>query len=172
MYGSLGATSDFSDTLLHWAYLRQVDVDPLNSPYYFECLTELARGRRSEELELQVTLLRSQGEFTATDLTDAYKYLGVPEDTKDEDFIVGTFQSRMADAPKQEPVLREALGVIAKYRRSNKLQNAANRVVMSLGQAQVKLGIMQDTEDDMVLTMFNLGVCCDRIPRIFECCLD
>jgi ubiquitin carboxyl-terminal hydrolase 25/28 len=101
MYGSLGAHLDFSDRLLLWAYMRQKSCDPANSPYYFACLANLTNGWKSEELEIEVVTLHSQGEYTTDDVRNAYKNIGIP-DVEDKTLIIGIFNSRLQDSPQQE----------------------------------------------------------------------
>lgn len=55
-YASLGALADFDDSLILFAFSRQVAVDMENKAYYFECLQDLAAGRESETLGVQVAM--------------------------------------------------------------------------------------------------------------------
>jgi ubiquitin carboxyl-terminal hydrolase 25 len=49
-YATLGAVNDFSDELIAFAYDRQRDCDPQNSPYYLEGLKGIGEGRGSADL--------------------------------------------------------------------------------------------------------------------------
>ena len=71
----------FSDELILFAYSRQADVDLINNAYYFECLQDLANGRNSEMLGMQVGILASQGFTSRRDLEAAYRYFGIDPKT-------------------------------------------------------------------------------------------
>ncbi|KAK6540305.1 ubiquitin-specific protease ubp2 [Orbilia ellipsospora] len=158
MYASLGAQSDFSDRLLCWAYQRQKDSDPIHTAYYFDCLADLAHGRKSEDLQLEVATLRSQGEFTTTDIREAYKNLGVSEGSTDETYIIGSFRSRVSDSPRQEPALRESLSIIGKAIGNQNIVLASQKIVMDVAQACRKLGIEQNAESEYIRAIFEYQV--------------
>ena len=64
------------------------------------------------------------------DVRDAYTAFGfdINDSQLDEDHIIGTFQSRVSDAPKQEADLRVALKTIGQHRNSHSIEQfAANR---------------------------------------------
>ncbi|RVD85020.1 uncharacterized protein DFL_003353 [Arthrobotrys flagrans] len=157
MYASLGANWDFSDNLLFWAYQRQKECDPENAPFYFDCISELATGRRSEDLLLQVVTLRSQGEFSRSDVKNAYHRLGITTDFDNESFIIGNFQSRLSDAPRQEMELREGLMTIGKYLKNENIMNASKKVAMGLRQAYdiLGMGVGSDVDADFVASIFQ-----------------
>ncbi|KAK6506337.1 ubiquitin-specific protease ubp2 [Arthrobotrys conoides] len=156
-YSNLGANLDFSDGILFWAFERQKECDPDNGPFYFDCLCGLATGRHSEELQLHVATLRSQGEFSRTDVKNAYSELGITTDFDNENFIIGNFQSRLSDAPRQEMALRESLLTIGKYLKNEKIISASKKVVMDLRQAYdvLGLGIGSDVDADFVSSIFQ-----------------
>ncbi|KAF3939283.1 hypothetical protein ABW19_dt0209123 [Dactylella cylindrospora] len=156
MYASLGAQSDFSDNLLSWAFQRQKECDPKNSPYYFECLTDLANGRKSEDLQLQVATLRSQGEFTSSDVRDAYRGLGLTPGAKDENLIIGTFHARLSDAPKHEASLKEYLNLIGRAIGNQNIIHVSQQVTMNLQQAYSKLNLTPESDSDYIQTVFQL----------------
>lgn len=62
------------------------------------------------------------------DIRSAYKEIGleIPAALLDDDTIIGTFQSRVSDAPRQEAELRRALKVIGQHRSSEKIQQVAS----------------------------------------------
>ncbi|KAK6331773.1 ubiquitin-specific protease ubp2 [Orbilia javanica] len=157
MYAGLGANLDFSDNLLFWAYQRQKECDPENAPFYFDCISDLATGRRSEDLQLQVVTLRSQGEFSRSDVKNAYKSLGITSDFDSGDFIIGNFHARLSDSPKQEMELREALTTLGKHLKNEKLINASKKVAMDLRQAYDALGMGfgSDVDADFVASIFQ-----------------
>ncbi|KAK6524616.1 ubiquitin-specific protease ubp2 [Arthrobotrys megalospora] len=157
MYASLGAQSDFSDALLFWSYRRQKECDPVNAPFYFDCISDLANGRESEELQLQVVTLRSQGEYSKTDVRNAYRELGITANFTDEAFIIGSYQARLTDAPRQEVPLKEALMTIGKSLRNENIINVSKRITMDIQQAYTKLGLGagSDVDADFVSSIFQ-----------------
>lgn len=128
-YASLGALGSFSDELLLFAYDRQVQCDPNNTSYYFECLVDLAKGRKSEKLEMKVMTLASQGQSNRKELDGAYQYFGIDatiEKLFSDDHIIGLFKSRLSDtSPAEESTMREMLRVIAQARRSDLIMQEA-----------------------------------------------
>jgi ubiquitin carboxyl-terminal hydrolase 25/28 len=119
--------SDFTDNLVLWAYNRQRNCDTESAPYYLECLSGLAAGRKSEALQVGVATLRSQGEFSRSDILEAYKALNIDFRNRDEDLIIGVFKSRLIDAPIHEASMREQLGIIGKALKSPKIQQVAQK---------------------------------------------
>ena len=95
-YAGLGATGDFHDELLGFAYDCQKFCDPRNIPYYLECLQTIAVGRdNSEELQTKAILEESEGEVSLRDIRQAYESLGfnVNDTQLVDDTIIGTFQA-------------------------------------------------------------------------------
>ncbi|KAH0542358.1 hypothetical protein FGG08_003203 [Glutinoglossum americanum] len=160
-YASLGALADFSDDLLSFAYDRQRLCDPVNAPYYFECLRTLAELRQSEPLSTKVAVLESQGEISSRDITQAYEYFRLRPDGLDmeDDYIIGTYKSRIEDAPRQEAEMRTKLRIIGQARRSEKIQYVASNTVTTYEQALTWLGANNHTADDFVVSLvtFKLG---------------
>lgn len=127
-YAGLGATCDFHDNLITFAYQRQVESDPSNIPYYLECLQEISEDRRSEALQTLAAIEASSDKISLKDVRSAYKEIGLefPSTLFDDDTIIGTFQSRISDAPRQEAELRRALKIIGHHRSSEKIQQIAS----------------------------------------------
>ena len=119
---------DFHDELICFSYERQIACDAENSPYYLECLQGIAEGRSSEDLQTKVAIEASSGKFSVRDLREAYQSLGLDIRSVfyDDDTIIGSFQSRIADAPRQEPDLRRALYMIGEHRKSVRIQHVAS----------------------------------------------
>ena len=68
----------------------------------------------------------SSGKISAGDVRRAYKSFDIsPDDFFNDDTIIGTFQARIADAPKQEPELRRALRIIGQSRSSARIEQIA-----------------------------------------------
>ncbi|KAI9825184.1 MAG: hypothetical protein M1819_000589 [Sarea resinae] len=156
-YASLGATSDFADELLIYAYKRQTDCDPANIPYYLECLQDIAKGRQSETLQIEVTMQVSAGQVSRKDVRDAYAYFGLPPTASlDDEHIIGLFKSRIADAPKQEEEARSYLRTIGQVRGSEIIERAVSNTITTYDQALSWLGAELSTPDEFIVTMFTL----------------
>lgn len=155
-YAGLGATCDFHDNLITFAYQRQVEIDPVNIPYYLECLQEISEDRRSEVLQTVAAIEASSDKISLKDVRSAYKEIGLefPSTLFDDDTIIGTFQSRISDAPRQEAELRRALKIIGHHRSSEKIQQIASNVVSNYGQAISWLGATEDIDDAFLLSLY------------------
>lgn len=128
-YAGLGALRHFSDDLIIFAYDRQVECDPQNASYYFECLEGIAKGRESEVLQVKVATLMSAGQTNRRQVDEAYRYLGLdPSEFVTDDYIIGVFKSRLSDiSPTQETEMREMLRILGQARGSGALtQEASN----------------------------------------------
>ena len=93
-----------------------------------ECLQGIAEGRTSESLQTQAAVEASKENISLRDIRGAYKDFGFEFRSPflDDDVIIGAFQSRVSDAPKQETQLRRALRIIGQDRSSNKIQQVAS----------------------------------------------
>ncbi|KAH0565972.1 hypothetical protein GP486_000640 [Trichoglossum hirsutum] len=157
-YASLGALADFSDELLGFAYDRQRLCDPDNGPYYFECLRSLAEHRQSEPLSTKAAMLESQGQISSRDIAQAYEYFGLRADGSgmEDDYIIGTYKSRIADAPRQQTEMREKLRIIGQARRSEKIQYVASNTVTTYEQALTWLGADNQTADEFIVSLATI----------------
>ena len=127
-YASLGAVLDFHDNLLIYAYEQQVEIDNDNVAYYLECLQGLQVGRGSEALQVKVDVEAANERISLRDIRKAYRDLGLESGNDHEDnTIIGVFNARIADAPKQEDEMRRALKVIGLARSSRGIQIAASQ---------------------------------------------
>lgn len=144
-------------------YDRQTRCDALNEPYYYECLQAISKQRGSEELQIKATMLESSGLVSRRDLSEAYKYFGLPPDggQADDARIFNIFHAQHADlgAPGQEQA-REMLGRIGKQRGSKLLTNAAQQTIETAEEAYAWLGNGLDatTDDAFVVTVFTIRV--------------
>ena len=132
-HAGLGAIADFHDDLIEFSYERQLEIDPPNTPYYLECLQGIAHGRRSEILDTRVAIEASENRISLNDVRAAFKELGL--DSRNDfhdDTIIGTFQARVSDAPKQEAKMRRALKIIGQSRDSEKIQLVASQGILTL----------------------------------------
>ncbi|TVY90339.1 Ubiquitin carboxyl-terminal hydrolase [Lachnellula willkommii] len=150
-YASLGSLDDFSDDLLSWAYDRQCQCDPENKPYYLDCLTGLANGRESADLQTKVALVESAGEYGQQAIEQGYHYFGLDYKTPEEDdHIMGLYRSRIESAPRTKEDCKKHLLVIAKARNSDKIAALANDRAMTYEEAMDLLSVTAETPPDMV----------------------
>ena len=107
----------------------------MNGPYYLECLQGIARGRKSEDLQTKAAIEASSGKVSRSDIKAAYNEFGLDfrGPFLDDDTIIGNFQSRIADAPRQEADLRRALSIIGTDRGSSRIQHIASNSKCSSG---------------------------------------
>ena len=124
-FAGLGALPNFSDNLLIFAYERQRTCDPDSAPFYLGCLREVAQARQSETLHTKVALMASSGEISYREVHEAYRFFGV-DSLQDDASVIGAFQARMADAPRQEVEARQHLQAIGVARRSEAIQSTAS----------------------------------------------
>ncbi|KAL8738538.1 MAG: hypothetical protein Q9181_000698 [Wetmoreana brouardii] len=157
-YPSLGAKLDFHDDLIRFAYERQLITDPEHYPYYLECLQTIAEGRQSEDLQTLVAIEASAGKVSVRDIRNAYKALDLEVDSGllTDDYIIGSFQSRAADSPRQEPELRRALQIVGNDRSSQAIQFVASKTVTNYEQALSWLGATEDMDDNFVVAMYKV----------------
>merc|ERR1711881_587573 len=101
-------------------------------PYYFDCLSAIAKKRNSETLDMKMAVLASEGCYGRKDVLDAYKYFVLnPHDPElTETHIRGVFEARMGSIVKSgQAEAREKLRLIAVARDSKALLDAASDAV-------------------------------------------
>jgi ubiquitin carboxyl-terminal hydrolase 25/28 len=158
-YASLGVLDNFSDDLIIWAYDRQCDCDPRNKPYYLDCLSGIANGRESSDLQTRLVMATSAGEFGLQDIEDAYKFFTLdPNGTFSDDHIIGNYKSRVESAPLQQEEARRCLLKIAKVRDSDKIEAVANDKTMSYTEALDFLGVGQDADSEGIIAVAEVMV--------------
>ncbi|KAF1946448.1 cysteine proteinase [Clathrospora elynae] len=161
-YASLGAIGDFDDALILFAFSRQCAVDLDNKSYYFECLQQIAVGRKSEMLETQVALLASEGLVSRKDLEHAYRYFNINPmhgPVIGDDHIIGSFRARLSDiSPLQIDEARKQLRVLGDARKSDKLRAEAAGAIETYEQALAWFDLEHSHVDDFVMTMYSLKI--------------
>ncbi|UPX19303.1 Ubiquitinyl hydrolase 1 [Ascochyta rabiei] len=159
-YAGLGAVSDFADVLIYFAYRRQSAVDKINAPYYLTCLEDLAKGRQSEVLQMEVATLASQGLPSRSEVNNAYRNIGMEPAhgyTFSDEFIINQVRSRLPDlAPAAREDLRRYLRIIGVARDSNAIQREASESIDTYEEALSWLDLDQAQPDDFVRTMFTI----------------
>lgn len=84
-FASLGALEIFTDDFITWAYVRQRECDPQNSPYYLDCLHIIAGGRESADLHTTFSIASSSGLLRLTEIEAAYRYFVLDPDVPTTD---------------------------------------------------------------------------------------
>lgn len=127
LYAGIGATQDFTPELLDYAFRRQATWDSTNSSYYYDCLTEISKKSPSNDINMYIGILASEGYSSRAEVTDAYKYLGLSTiQTLTDHDILGQFESRLDSSHKShEADLRAKLKIIGLARGSSLLCDAA-----------------------------------------------
>jgi len=163
-YASLGAVGDFDDALILFAFSRQSALDIENKSYYFECLQDLAAGRKSEVLGMQVAMLASKGVTTKREAERAYQYFGIDPNHAGvigDDHIIGSFRSRLSDISLiQAEEAKKQLRVLGDVRDSDRIRAEASGSIETYTQAMAWFELEHDAADDFVQTMYSLKVLC------------
>lgn len=160
-YAGIGAVGDFADPLVFWAFERQSACDPDNKPYYFQCFENIAGGRLSEMLNIEVAKARSEGAYTLAELSASYEYFGIDPGkyNSDETFIIGSFESRVRDAPVHEHQARANLRIIGHALKSQRILNASDKVsIRDINTAYDWLNVTSATPDDFILSTYKVRV--------------
>ncbi|KAL4788218.1 hypothetical protein BJX76DRAFT_200852 [Aspergillus varians] len=162
-YEDLGVVEDMLTSSIIEAFTRQVSVDPGRAPGYLRCLKEIGSLRGGEDAEAinrAVETAYTDGNlYTDSDVVEAYKYFGLSHDDPrlTEDSIIGKFYAYLSSTT-QETETRRQLWRIGDSRKSERIKSAAEDRVATPEQAQVFLGVSDDTADDFVMTMFTAKV--------------
>jgi ubiquitin carboxyl-terminal hydrolase 25/28 len=139
-----------------FAYDRQAICDPAQTPYYFDCLQSISDHRQSEDLQVKVATLQSQGMVSQRDLRAAYRFLDVnPGDT--DDHIANKFSVRQSNSGSQaQEAGREALQKIGMARASQRLIRAAKQELETYEDALRWLDAQKDTDDSFIETLVTV----------------
>lgn len=130
--------------------------DPKQTAKLMTALEEIQQARQSEALINQVAIELSLGRFGERTVADAYRSLGLyANPSLDDDVIIGTFSSRVSDAPAQEQDMRQSLLAIGEYRKSRKLIDFARKTISSYEDALSFLGAGPKTDDSFLSSMFT-----------------
>jgi ubiquitin carboxyl-terminal hydrolase 25 len=187
----LGAVGDLSDSLIEFAFDRQVAADPDNYDYYLECLQGIARGRNSDSLTIKYATALSLRPPDQAHLEEAFRYFGLDPriyTTIGDDEIIGNYRSRLGSVPVyQEEEMRRMLRIIGDARQSEAiLAEASNGMiefvskqktlclsnfivaVETFAQAISWLGVEENTDDDLIVTCYSMKVSLPDLVHLFS----
>ncbi|KAL3479537.1 hypothetical protein BJX99DRAFT_255532 [Aspergillus californicus] len=164
-YEDLGVVEDMLTSTVIEAFNRQISVDPGRAPSYLKCLKAIGSLRGGEDavaVETAVEVAYAESNiYTEEDLVEAYKYFGLGHDDQrlTDDSIIGNFYAYLSSSsPTQETQARRQLWRIGDHRKSERIKSAAQDRVATPQQAQVFLGVSDETADDFIMTMFTAKV--------------
>jgi ubiquitin carboxyl-terminal hydrolase 25/28 len=143
------------------AYDRQVSVDPGRAPLYLQCLKAIATLRGGEDYEIIDQAVQNaylEGKYTDDDVVESFRYFGLKHNdySLTEDTIIGNFYAYLSStSPEKENESRKHLWRIGASRDSDRIKAASEDRVSTVEQAQVFLGVEDNTPDDFIITMYT-----------------
>lgn len=170
--------------LLVFAYLAQCRCDPANTVQYFTHLTNIVRavessGEPSPQLQDLVISESTRGRFAIEDLERAASILGFGmnndlgvelDDDVEDDFIENAWKEAVKKSwgdPERgadlERSANDALRIIAEAKGRTKLRQiwqTKKNTLMSPDRAYKVLEIPETVDDNMLITVFAMRVCC------------
>ena len=131
------------------------EKDPMTITQLVTALEEIQKIRNSEPLAEQVAIEWSQDRYGEKAIADALRSLGLfgRGDATDEE-IIGNFESRVQDAPAQEPQMRENIARIGHFRNSQRLIHYARRELSTYSDALAFLGGDPSTDDQFLKSIY------------------
>ncbi|KAJ5679680.1 hypothetical protein N7462_007924 [Penicillium macrosclerotiorum] len=163
-YEDIGATEDMSASLIVEAYQRQVSVDPARGARYLQCLKAIGTLRGGEDWEIidqAAQVAYSEGKYSEDDVAEAYKYFGLWQDDPNitEDSIIGKFYAFLSSTSQEkETESRQQLWRIGHSLGNERIKAVSEDRVSTAEQAQVFLGVEDNTPDDFIITMYTAKV--------------
>ncbi|KAJ6149237.1 Peptidase C19 ubiquitin carboxyl-terminal hydrolase 2 [Penicillium samsonianum] len=161
-YEDLGVMEDMSSSAVVEAYNRQVSVDPGRTSMYLSALKAigfLRGGQDKEVIDIAVQAAYDQGKYDVEDVVSAYQYFNLHFDDPNltEDSIIGKFYAFLSSTT-QDTEARLQLWRIGDSRGSARIKAASEDRVSTVEQANVFLGVEDQTPDDFVMTMYTAKV--------------
>ncbi|CAI7583871.1 unnamed protein product [Penicillium palitans] len=161
-YEDLGVMEDMSSTAVVEAYNRQVSADPGRTPLYLSALKAIGclRGEQDKVvIDIAVQTAYEQGKYAVEDVVGAYQYFHLHFDDPNltEDSIIGKFYA-FINSTTQDTEARQQLWRIGDSRGSARIKAASEDRVSTVEQANVFLGVEDQTPDDFVMTMYTAKV--------------
>ncbi|KAL2019948.1 hypothetical protein VTK56DRAFT_9040 [Thermocarpiscus australiensis] len=159
----LGATADADDSMLKFAYHRQVETDPEHASVYLEALGSLS-ARRSMDLQLFVV---SQQEVLATmqrantaaasgasPVDKAYAHFGLTRNCPEPpSYFINVYRTYREQSPAQKSEHRLALLQIGRDRDSKEILDEVYGTKMDLMEACQYLSVEPDWPMDSIAVM-------------------
>ena len=128
-YNSLGVPMSAADSVVILSYREEIlNAGPKRCAALLESLETIAMERSSEAIHEECAMEQSRGRYDTKALVAAYKSIGLDLDNEsqyDDDYILGMFNSRLEDMRMHERELRENLRIIADFRASLTIRDAA-----------------------------------------------
>ncbi|KAH7927253.1 cysteine proteinase [Leucogyrophana mollusca] len=179
---ALGLTpTTYTWELLAFAYMAQCRCDPYHTPAYFTHFYSIVKAMQDlgdippHELQNIVMEERTRGRFTDEDLLNASKALGFGqdgplsvefEDDVPDEFIMQAWRDTIRrawrdpqDGPQRQRDANDGFRIIAESRGSaqlRKLWSDSTKNQMDPSRAYSLLEIPQETEDEMLLTVYGM----------------
>lgn len=155
----------YPDSLIQEAYNRTVGLDELHKPVYFDALKFCAMARDSQELQIYVSSLESQGMIGFDELKQATKRLGIVINSIDDiaqytdDQLIQAYKNNivLSTSRQQKNQLRSALTTLGKYRNSKEMRLFLNtEPLFDLSDAFDALETNVMVDDDVLITAYQL----------------
>lgn len=177
-YKKLGCTPLDPDSYVEFAYERLCETDYESIPEYLSALTHISENKESTDLQTAIAKAKSQGHYTTEDVMRAYANLGFDPMAVDgkhnqgavselDDMVIldawNKARDQMTKGQPEMTSLDEALGLIAKVRRSEMLAVALQsaqtpEATMSLQNAYKAFEAPAEIEDLLLMNIYQLAV--------------
>ncbi|KAJ6099530.1 hypothetical protein N7467_001065 [Penicillium canescens] len=165
-YEDLGAVEDMSASAIVEAFERQISVDPGRYPLYLSALKSIGSLRVASSagedwaiIDGAVQRAYADGKYTVEDLDQAYRYFGLRlnDPNLTDESIIGKFLAFLGST-NRETEARQQLWRIGDSRASESIISASEDRISTVEQANVFLGVEDQTPDDFVMTMYTAKV--------------
>ena len=178
-FTTLGAPIDADDALLKFAYNRQVEVDPEQTPAYLEALGTLS-ARRSEELQMFVFTHQelvaqkrneaSEGASVAGPIEKAYAHFGLTRHCPEAPgYFIGVYKTFRDQSPAQKSDHRLALLEIGRDKDSEEIRKEVFGRPMELSEACQFLHVEPDWPmDSIAVTAQSVASVCRVLEPRFQ----
>ncbi|KAI8921684.1 hypothetical protein BC831DRAFT_75405 [Entophlyctis helioformis] len=126
-YTLLGSTADLSDLQIRDMYSGLSALEPAMQPKYLDALIEITTLRKSPLLEDFIAMERSKGVMSDSEITEAYRILGVDDShhaTATQ--LIETFTSAYTANPHRLGEFRQALKAIQMHRSCTIIEHFLN----------------------------------------------
>lgn len=127
----MGVLSDFNDQMLLYSWIRQRDCDPVNRPYYLDCLTEIYQERASDSLQEAILMAQSTGEIGYAECVEAFQFFGltIEDQDMDDEQIISIYRDKIAMAPRQKDEAKKCIKTVGWARSSNKILRVSDETI-------------------------------------------